>query len=733
MKKTITTILLALTAAVTVLGARTYSCIVPRPLSIEPGEGQLLLEKGTALYASPGLDFETAFLRERLGSVLAFDIPVVKTPSEGGISLVLTEGYGPEAYSLRVDADGVRIEASAPAGIFYGVQTLLQMLPPAVYGDTSLELTRCALDAVTIDDSPRYGYRGTMLDVSRTFYDTDHVLRLIDWMAAHKLNRFHWHLADDNGWRIEIRKYPELTEKGAWRGDAEVSPAAYGQGHGRYGGYYTQKEIRQVVKYAADRHIEIIPEIDLPGHSRSLVGVFPEMACPVDVPYISANGETDNVLCVAREENYRMLRDIFKEIAALFPSEYIHIGGDEVDHTPWNNCPHCQALAREQGLEGPQEIHSHFVYRLEDIIHGLGKKMAGWDEIVISDARYDTSSMVYAWRSVRSGRMSVDKGYRTVVQIGEYCYLDMKQSRAERGHSWAGIVPLSKTYSLEPDEILVGAPADSALIVGVQAGLWGELLAWPPRLMEYQLFPRLCALAEVGWSSRDSRDFADFERRLYGEHFSRLYNMGIAFRVAPPEVVYDSLSGSLRVRPPHPSAVVRYAVDGAPTAASPVCRGEVVTDAPERMRFATFFGDGLSSIAVGASNIDLYHYIDQEMTVESNFPLLEGNLESLARRGGTGYSDRVLQEGDVLTYRMASPVECSRITVSSGAPSSGMFYVTDAYVEYETENGTVVRAGDLYHGELSFEPSAPVTQVRIVMTDSNDGYTAVFHGLRIEK
>lgn len=732
MKKTIT-ILLALTVAASLLGARTYSSIVPRPLSIEPGEGQLLLQRGAALYASPGLDFEAAYLRDRLAVVFAFDIPVADTPSEGGISLILTEGYGQEAYSLSVDTEGVRIEASASAGIFYGVQTLLQMLPPAVYGETSLELTRYALDAVTVDDSPRYGYRGTMLDVSRTFFDTEHVLRLIDWMAAHKLNRFHWHLADDNGWRIEIRKYPELTEKGAWRGDGEVSPAAYGQGHGRYGGYYTQKEIRQVVEYAAERHIEIIPEIDLPGHSRSLVGVFPDMACPVDVPYISANGETDNVLCVAREENYRILRDIFKEIASLFPSEYIHIGGDEVDHTPWNNCPHCQALAREKGLDGAQELHSYFVYRLEEIIHGLGRKMAGWDEIVISDARYDTSSMVYAWRSVESGRMSVDKGYRTVVQIGEYCYLDMKQSRAERGHSWAGIVPLSKTYSLEPDEILTGAPADSALIVGVQAGLWAELMAWPPRFMEYQLFPRLCALAEVGWSSRDNRDFADFERRLYEGHLSRLYMSGIAFRVAPPEVVYDSLSGSLRVRPPHPSAVVRYAVDGTPTASSPVCRGEIVTDAPERMRFATFFGDGLSSIAVGASNIDLCHYIDPEMTVGSNFPLLEGNLESLARRGGTGYSDRVLREGDVLTYTMASPVECSRITVSSGAPSSGMFYVTDAYVEYTVEDGSVVRAGELYHGELSFTPSAPVTQVRIVVTDSNDGYTAVFHGLKIEK
>ena len=186
MKKTIT-ILLALTVAASLLGARTYSSIVPRPLSIEPGEGQLLLQRGAAMYASPGLDFEAAYLRDRLAVVFAFDIPVADTPSEGGISLILTEGYGPEAYSLSVDTEGVRIEASASAGVFYGVQTLLQMLPPAVYGETSLELTRYALDAVTVDDSPRYGYRGTMLDVSRTFFDTEHVLRLIDWMAAHKL------------------------------------------------------------------------------------------------------------------------------------------------------------------------------------------------------------------------------------------------------------------------------------------------------------------------------------------------------------------------------------------------------------------------------------------------------------------------------------------------------------------------------------------------------------------
>lgn len=716
------------------LQARTYDALIPLPLKVIPQEGTFVLEKGLTVSAPKALARERDYLIRRLETLLAFDPVKSDVPVYNGIVMRLADGMGSEAYRLEVGTSQVLIEASDAAGIFYGVQTLLQMLPAAVYGHTEMDLTSCRLDAVVVEDAPRYAYRGTMLDVSRTFFDVDHVLRLLDWMAYHKLNRFHWHLADDNGWRIEIRRYPQLTQQGAWRGDGEVTPPAYGQGHGRYGGYYTQKDIRRVVEYAAERHIEIIPEIDLPGHSRSLIGVFPEMACPVDVPYVSVNGETDNVLCVARKENYRILENIFREIASLFPSEYIHIGGDEVDHTAWNNCPHCQALMKEYGLKGPEELHSWFVYEVEDVVHGLGKKMAGWDEIVISDARYDSSAMVYAWRNVESGRMSVDKGYRTVVQIGEYCYLDMKQSPAERGHSWAGIVPLSKTYSLEPDEILVGAPADSSLIAGVQAGLWAELMAWPPRLMEYQLFPRLCALAEVGWSDKADRDFGDFEQRLYTGHFSRLYRMGIAFRVAPPEVIYDSVSACLRVRPPHPSAVVRYTHDGtAPAACSPVCRGEIVTDSPESFRFATFFGDGLSSIAVGASNIELYHYIDPEMTVESNFPLSESNLRSLASRGGVGYSQRTLMEGDVLTYTMSVPVQCSRITVSSGAPSSGMFYVTDAYVEYTTEDGSVVRAGELCHGELSFRPSAPVMEVRVVMTDSNDGYTAVLHGLEIEK
>ncbi|HIZ88299.1 MAG TPA: beta-N-acetylhexosaminidase [Candidatus Coprenecus pullistercoris] len=723
---------LLMLAAAPVLSAQTYCNLLPEPVSVAPGHGVFVMEDGLSICAPDGLEFEGGYLRERLESVFAFEIEVADVPYYNGIELRLIDGMDPESYRLEVGEDRVQILAPDAAGIFYGIQTLLQMMPAQVYGDGCMELTRFVLDAVTVDDAPRYGYRGAMLDVSRTFFDVEHVLRLIDWMAYHKLNRFHWHLADDNGWRIEIRRYPDLTRKGAWRGDDEVSPAAYGQGHGRYGGYYTQKDIRRVVKYAAERHIEIIPEIDLPGHSRSLVGVFPEMACDMDVPYITANGETDNVLCVARKENYIILDNIFREIAVLFPSEYIHIGGDEVDHTSWNNCPHCRAMMKEYGLEGPENLHSLFVYRMEDILHRHGRKMAGWDEIINTDARYDSTARVYAWRSVESGRAAVEKGYSTVVQIGEYCYLDMKQSPAERGHSWAGIVPLSKTYSLEPDEILVGSPADSALIVGVQAGLWAELMAWPPRLMEYQYFPRLCALAEVGWSSKTDRDFEDFEQRLYNKHFSRLYNMGIAFRVAPPEVAFDGQV--LDVRVPHPSVVVRYTMDRtAPVASSPVCRGEIVTDRPEDFRFAAFFGESLSSISVGASNISLYDYLEPSTVVKANFPMSDKYLESLASRDGVGLSDRTLRAGDTLAYVFDSPVDCSRITFTSGAPSSGMFYVTDAYVEYVTDAGETLNAGVLYHGELTFRPEAPVREVRVVMTDSNDAYTAVFRGLMIEK
>lgn len=713
------------------VNAQTYSNLVPQPLSVVPEKGAFCMDGNLTVYADKGLEFEAGYLKGHLDRVFAFDVPLSDRPMCCGIILRLEDGMQDESYSLRVGCDRIEIKASGSAGIFYGIQTLLQMMPPAVYGDRNMELKQYRMDAVTVSDCPRFGYRGAMLDVSRTFYDAEHVMRLLDWMAYHKLNRFHWHLADDNGWRIEIKKYPSLTSEGAWRGDGEVSPAAYGQGHGRYGGYYTQKEIRRIVEYASERHITIIPEIDLPGHSRSLIGVFPEMACEMDVPYISANGETDNVLCVARKENYKVLDNIFKEVAALFPSEYIHVGGDEVDLTSWTNCPHCQAMVRDCGFDGPEELLGYFMHRMQDILAGHGKKMAGWDEIV-EEASFDNDPMVYVWRSVATGRKSIEKGYRTVVQIGEYCYLDMKQHPAERGHSWAGLVPLEKTYSLEPDEILADGSGKASLVAGVQAGLWTELMAWPPRFMEHQYFPRLCALAEVGWSSGENRNYDDFRNRLYSGHFSRLYDMGIAFRVAPPDVLYDGQS--LHVFPPHPSAVVRYTSDGSdPVPSSPVCRGSVESDTPENFRFATFFGEDLKSIAVGASNVDLYGYVDPEITVETNIPLLEGNLQSLACRGKAGYSRRVLQAGDTLSYIMADPVECSRITVRSGVPSSGMFYVTDAVVEYSTEDGVFIPAGELYNGELSFVPSGPVKEVRMVITAPNDAYTAVFQGLFIEK
>lgn len=717
--------------------AQTWSNLVPLPAEIRAEKGQFIVGKGFQIFTDPAAEAAARYLAEdRLPHLLEFTVPVrPENGTEtvpGSLAFQTVKDLGPEAYRLTVRPERITIEASAPAGHYYAVQTLLQMFPASVYSDGNARLKKAVLDCVQITDEPRYAYRGLMLDVSRTFYDAGQVKQLLDWMAAHKLNRFHWHLSDDNGWRIEIRKYPDLTRKGAWRGEGEVTPPAYSQGSGRYGGYYTQKEIRDIVRYAQERHIEIIPEIDLPGHSRSFVGTLPEIACESDAEFISVNGETDNVLCVAREANYRILDRIIGEIADLFPSEYIHIGGDEVDPTSWSHCPRCRALMEEKGLENPKLLLNVFVGRMEKILTAHGKKLAGWDEIVEGDT-HAPGTLVYAWQSVKRGNASLEKGYRTVMQIGEYSYYDMKQSPRERGHNWAGIVPLEKAYAIDPDSLFRPDPETRERIAGVQAGLWTELMAYPPRFMEYQLFPRVCALAEAGWTPAARRNFSDFEERLYQAHFSRMNAMGIAFRVAPPSVRYEQ--GVLLAVPPHANAVVRYSDNGqAPTPSSPVYRAAIATRHPEDFRFATFFGDGLSSISVGAENVTLYHYQTPDVQIETDIPFRQPGTEGITTYDFSKWARtaRQLREGDRLTYRFSAPVSAHRITVETGMPNITFYGVSEGYVEYSEDGEHFTKAGDLEYGILSFVPETEVRAVRICVTGANDSYMAAFQNLRIE-
>ena len=709
--------------------------ILPAPQKIEMGEGTFLVKKGVAIVSPEANDFSARYLQDKLGEIFDFPIALTRGAADASsITFVTDQSLPEEGYRLEVKEQGITIASADDAGRYYGVQTLLQLFPAEVYSGEHLRLKEYPVDALTVEDAPRFGYRGFMLDVSRTFFELDYLRSYIDWMSHHKLNRLHLHLTDDNGWRIEIKKYPELTRKGAWRGKDELIPPTYLSGSERYGGYYTQKEMKELIAYAQQRNVMIIPEFDLPGHALSSTAVFGNVTCGTHTDKPSACGEFDNVWCVGKESNYRIIEDIIRELADLFPSPYINIGGDEVVFDYWAQCPECQALMKKMGYKDVEELHGHFVRRMEDIIVKQGKVMMGWDDIQDHGGLRPNSTVV-AWRGQQKGLESIRKGQPTVMQTGEYLYLDMKYTPAERGHSWAAIIPLDRIYNYDPYQDLQLTPEEEKLLIGVQAGLWTELMQFPPRFAEYQIFPRLCALAEIGWSAQERKDYADFYARLVNKHYDRLYAMGIAFRVEPPKVVYED--AQLKVTAPYPSAVVRYTMDGSePTETSNVCMGNIVTDAPEKFRFSTFFNRHLHSIAVSAENVQLHHYLTPEVSVESDIELLKNNrLETLTTYnfGRMVRSKQKVQAGQTLTYTFKEPVACKTIHVPTGYVDIPFYGVSDGYVEYSYDGVNFIRGENFYRYHAYIRnPEAPVKAVRIVITDANDGWSCCFQNLKIE-
>jgi len=435
---------------------------------------------------------------------------------------------------------------------------------------------------------------------------------------------------------------------------------------------------------------------------------------------------------VSKEANYKMLEDIIKELVKLFPSKYIHIGGDEVNYSAWKNCPDCQALISKNGMKAPVELLNYFVRRMEKIVEKHNRHMAGWEEI-IEGGELNPNSMVYAWRGIDKGIASVRKGQPTVMQPAQFCYLDMKQSNVERGHNWAGIVNLEKTYSLDPTGHTNLPDSISSLILGIQGGLWTELLNKPARFIEYQTFPRVTAIAEIGWTNQELRNWEDFKTRLERYHYGRMFNMGIAFRLPPPTVKYED--GILRSELPYPWSVVRFTSDETtPTEFSPVFRGEIYTDNPFKYRFATFYKDELISNPVMVSNVS-YEYqrpsfrIETSLTFQQNFPLeniCDYKFDTYAR------TTRRLAEGDYLTYIFNKPVYTNRITVFTGIPNIDFYAVTEGYVEYSYDGKEFIKGDKFIDGVSVVMPKEPISAVRIVVTSPNDGFTAAFTDLKID-
>lgn len=453
-----------------------------------------------------------------------------------------------EGYVLSVATEGILIEGVDRAGVLNGFHTMLQLFPDEIY---SCDFDGTAqLPAMRIEDWPEYSYRGMHFDVARTFSPVGELKEFINHLARHKINHLHLHLTDDEGWRFEVLSHPRLTEVGAWRGGDSPIRAIYGAWDERYGGYYTQNELREVVAYAEQRGVSIIPEIDLPGHSLAMGKVYPEVLCPVERDNSAAAGyDRRNVLCVAREENYALLDDILRELCDVFPSEYIHVGGDEVATSYWRDCPHCRELMKEMGMRDYAELQQLFMERVSDILAKYGRKAAMWNEAT-NGGTLPRDVRIYGWEGIEECRSVAEAGYPTVVMPGPYFYFDMRQSPHEDGHNWAGVVTVEKCYSAANLDALGYSQKAKNHVVGFSGAFWSELYITHgdkyENYAEYQTFPRVCALAEICWLPVSMCHTEQFLERL-GLHMARMDAMGISYRRAAPALPTKGITPKLTI------------------------------------------------------------------------------------------------------------------------------------------------------------------------------------------
>ena len=480
------------------------AALVPKPNYLSVGNGSLLLPSDAILVAPEEARVEAMDLKKWLGG----RTPWMTQANNSGVRMTLDTSaareLGPEGYRLDVDVVGVRIEAATTAGLFYGAETLRQLV------ETSDQ--QISVPFVHIVDSPRFKWRGLMLDCARHFWSVEFIERLLDNMAALKMNTFHWHLCDDQGWRLEIKKYPRLTSVGSQRsgtkGRSEISDGI------PYGGFYTQDQVQQVVAYAAERHIEIIPEIEMPGHCTAALAAYPEYSCrggPFEVG--QKWGGYPDVFCAGQDKTFEFLKDVLEEVMDLFPSRYIHVGGDEVSKDRWLSCPRCRARMQLEGLKDGNQLQSYFIRRMDSFLTTRGRRLIGWDAIL--EGGLAEHATVMSWRGRQPGVDAAKAGHDVVMAPSDYCYLDHYQGDPKsEPPAVGGFLPLRQTYAFDPVPASL-KPNETKHVLGLQGNLWTEYVDSEARA-EYMFFPRAIALAEVGWTNPANRDYNDFINRLPG-------------------------------------------------------------------------------------------------------------------------------------------------------------------------------------------------------------------------
>ena len=509
--------------------------LIPKPAKMELKEGSFLFDKNTGFIVENEEQKSIAEqLAKKFEKAAGFKPQIAIGEKAGKNTVVFKTGIVPEdeGYLLNVMDGRVEITASNPAGFFYAVQTLRQLLPVEIESNTQVKNINWWVPNISISDNPRFRWRGFMLDVSRHFFPKEYIKELIDYLSLHKINTFHWHLIDDQGWRIEIKKYPKLTEVGAWRVDHEDKhwnsrPEQKEGEKATYGGYYTQEDIKEIVAFAKSRQVTIVPEIEMPAHVTSALAAYPEFSCtggPFTVPSGGLWPITD-IYCAGNEATFNFLEDVLTEVMDLFPSEFIHIGGDEATKTEWEKCPACQKRMRTEGLENVEQLQSYFIKRMERFISSNNRRLIGWDEIL--EGGLAPEATVMSWRGFEGGIEAAEQGHDVVMTPLEPCYFNLYQGPVDMEPiAWGGYIPINEVYDFDPVHESMSEEAASH-VLGGQANLWTEFIT-EKELAMYMTFPRLAALAEVLWTPKELKNWADFSQRLPGL-FARYNQIGINY------------------------------------------------------------------------------------------------------------------------------------------------------------------------------------------------------------
>ncbi|MCG9793124.1 beta-N-acetylhexosaminidase [Flavobacterium algicola] len=496
--------------------------VIPKPTSLTIQNGQFLLTENTKIIAAASLENEANYLSNLLTEVSNKEIAYTNAGSKkGSITLQIDPTIAnEEGYTLVVKYDGITISGKTATGVFYGIQTLSQLIP------VDKTLSKLAIPATIIEDSPRYVYRGMHLDVARHFFSTDFVKKYIDILAMHKMNTFHWHLTEDQGWRIEIKKYPKLTSIGANRKETIV-------GHGNtwnkenvqydgipYGGFYTQEEVKDIVAYATERHITIIPEIELPGHSLAAVTAYPELGNTGEQYEVGTRWGVFPEIYSPSEQTFTFLEDVLTEVMALFPSKLIHIGGDEAPKSQWENSKLAQEVIKKEGLKDEHELQSYFIRRIEKFLNSKGRNIIGWDEIL--EGGLAPNATVMSWRGEKGGIEAAKMKHDVVMTPTKYCYFDFYQTSKKEDEPLAigGLTTVEDVYSYEPTPKELTAE-EGKYVLGAQGNVWTEYMSTPEHV-EYMILPRLTALSEVIWSKKEDKNWTNFQERL--QHITKIYD-----------------------------------------------------------------------------------------------------------------------------------------------------------------------------------------------------------------